>query len=285
MPERTTTSGPTTTSRRPTTSGPTSSRPAPPSRVRRLLVPVLVLVALLGVTAFLLLGGQDGGGDREGSGSAPTAGAGPDDQAGAVDMPAADASEEEIVSALDGLARREEGDPTALGEVDAPVVMIAYSEFQCPFCGRFARETEPVLVEEFVEDGSLRIEWRDFPYLGEESRTAALAGRAAAAQDAFWAFEEAMFENQQPPNSGRVTPDFLADVAEGVGLDRQQFLADLESEEVAAAVDRDFQEGQSIGVTGTPAFLINGRPVMGAQPTDVFVQVVEEALAEAEAGR
>jgi protein-disulfide isomerase len=256
------------------------------SRARRLFLPAAVLLALLAVTAFLLLGGQggDGGDDTTAGSSGQSTGTG-GEQDGGVDMPAADASEEEIVSALESLARREEGDPMALGDVDAPVVMIAYSEFQCPFCGRFARETEPVLVEEYVEDGSLRIEWRDFPYLGEESRTAALAGRAAAAQDGFWEFEEAMFENQQPPNSGRVTPDFLADVAEQVGLDRQQFLADLESEEAAAAVDRDFQEGQSIGVTGTPAFLVNGQPVMGAQPTDVFVQVVEEALAEAEAGR
>ena len=271
--------------------------PTRPSRTRRLLLPAVVLLALLTLTAALLLGGSGNDEDRAGAGSAQQTAGGavdggpadaPGDDArgdGAVEMPDADASEEEIVSALESIARREEGDPLALGEVDAPVVMIAYSEFQCPFCGRFARETEPTLVEDYVEDGSLRIEWRDFPYLGEESRTAALGGRAAAAQDGFWEFEEAMFDNQQPPNSGRVTPDFLADVAEGVGLDRQQFLADLQSEEAAAAVDRDFEEGQSIGVTGTPAFLVNGRPVMGAQPTDVFVQVVEEALAEAEDGR
>ena len=168
-----------------------------------------------------------------------------------------------------------------MGEVDAPVVMVAYSEFQCPFCGRFARETEPTLVEDYVDEGLLRIEWRDFPYLGLESRTAALAARAAAQQDGFWDFHAAMFADQQPPNSGALTPDYLADVAEDVGLDREQLLADMASEEVAAAVERDFQEGQTIGVTGTPAFLVNGRPVMGAQPTEVFVQTIEDALAEA----
>lgn len=264
----------------------TQPRTSPTSRTRRLLLPGVLLLALLAVTAYLFLQGRD---DAEqpvadaGSTSGSAPGADPQDS-GEVEVPA-DASQEEVFAALAALARREEGDPMALGEADAPVVMIAYSEFQCPFCGRFARETEPTLVEDYVQDGQLRIEWRDFPYLGEESRTAALAGRAAAAQDGFWEFEEELFDDQQPPNSGRLTPDFLGDVAERAGLDREQFLADLGSEEAAAAVDRDFTEGQSIGVTGTPAFLINGRPVMGAQPTDIFVQAVEEALAEAEGQR
>src|SRR5699024_4825761 len=124
------------------------------SRTRRLVLPAVLLLGLLAVTAFLLLGGQDGdGGDDTAAGSAQQSTGATGDQDGGVDMPAADASEDEIVSALESLARREEGDPTALGDVDAPVVMIAYSEFQCPFCGRFARETEPVLVEEYVQDG------------------------------------------------------------------------------------------------------------------------------------
>ena len=67
----------------------------------------------------------------------------------------------------------------ALGDVDAPVVMISYSEFQCPFCGKYARDTEPILVEKYVDSGVLRIEWRDFPYLGPESTTAAQAGRGS----------------------------------------------------------------------------------------------------------
>lgn len=261
------------------------------SLARRLALPAVVLLALVALTAFLFIGGQDGGQvqAQAGSGQDPAAdtaaSSGSSEPQGEADMPGTNASEEEILSALEGLARRQQDDPLALGAVDAPVVMIAYSEFQCPFCGRFARETEPTLVEDYVQDGQLRIEWRDFPYLGEESRTAALAGRAAAAQDGFWEFEEELFDDQQPPNSGRLTPDFLGDVAERAGLDREQFLADLGSEEAAAAVDRDFTEGQSIGVTGTPAFLINGRPVMGAQPTDIFVQAVEEALAEAEGQR
>ena len=266
MPEQTTTRDPRTAD---------DSTPER-SRLSRLLLPGIVVLALVGLTAFFLLGRGDDGSAAERSGSG---------QQGQASAPSADSSQDEVAAYLESLARREEGDPLAVGAVDAPVVMINYSEYQCPFCGRFARETEPELVERYVESGDLRIEWRDFPYLGPESQTAAQAGRAAAEQDGFWEFTEAMFADQQPPNSGRLTPEFLADVAEGVGLDREQFLADLESPELAEAVEADFQQGQSIGVTGTPAFLINGRPVIGAQPTEVFVETIEEALAEAEAGR
>ncbi len=175
------------------------------------------------------------------------------------------------------IVRRDPKDPSSLGDVDAPVVMINYSEFQCPFCGKFARDTEPELVEQFVEDGTLRIEWRHFPYLGPESQTAAQAGYAAGAQGKFWEFHDAMYANQQPPNSGRLTEDYLVGVAEEVGLDGERFREDMSSSEAEAAVKRDFQEGQSIGVTGTPAFLVNGQPIMGAQPTEVFVEAIEQA--------
>lgn len=167
------------------------------------------------------------------------------------------------------------------GEADAPVVMIAYSDFQCPFCGKFARDTEPVLVQKYVEDGTLRIEWRDFPYLGPESTLAARGGRAAAAQDRFWEFEEAMYADQLPPNSGRLDEDYLASVAKGVGLDVDRFRDDLASSESERAVQEDFTEGQSIGVTGTPTFVINGVPTIGAQPFQVFEQAIEEAAQEA----
>ncbi|GHJ59804.1 hypothetical protein NOK12_23220 [Nocardioides sp. OK12] len=175
------------------------------------------------------------------------------------------------------LPRREKGDPMALGDVDAPVVMVSYSEFQCPFCGKFARDTEPELVEKYVEDGTLRIEWRDFPYLGQESATAALAGRAAAAQGRFWEFHDAMYADQPSPNSGAIDQDYLDAVAEDIGLDVADFRRDMSSPQAQQAMADDFTEGQRIGVTGTPAFIINGQPVIGAQPTATFEQVIEDA--------
>ncbi len=92
-----------------------------------------------------------------------------------------------------------------------------------------------------------------------------------------------MYADQQPPNSGRLTEEYLVDVAERIGLDTERFRADMGSRRVADAVAADFEEGQQIGVTGTPAFLVNGSPIMGAQPTDVFVEAVEQAAKAAKA--
>jgi protein-disulfide isomerase len=169
----------------------------------------------------------------------------------------------------------------AKGPTDAPVVMVAYSDFQCPYCGKFARDTEPALERKYVENGTLRIEWRDFPYLGKESELAARAGRAAAIQGKFWAFHDAMYAHQLPPNSGHLDEDHLAGVAEDLGLDPDRFRKDMAADETRFSVGRDFEEGRRIGVTGTPAFIINGKPVMGAQPTEVFESVIEKAAAEA----
>ncbi len=179
------------------------------------------------------------------------------------------------------LVHRVPDDPLAMGDADAPVAMIMWSDFQCPFCGRFARETEPVLIDRFVGDGTLRLEWRDFPYLGEQSPLAAQAGRAAAEQDAFWAFQDTVCALGLPPNSGQLTTERLTGIAADLGLDVDRFTATMQSREVVDAVAADFAEGQALGITGTPAFLVNGRPIMGAQPTDVFVEAIEQAAEQA----
>ncbi|NYI40900.1 DsbA family protein [Demequina lutea] len=181
-------------------------------------------------------------------------------------------------------ARRKPGDPYAQGRVDAPVVMVMWSEFQCPFCGRFARESEPTLVKQFVDTGVLRIEWRDFPYLGPDSQTAAIAGRAAAAQDKFWAFHDAVYATEHRVNQGDLDAAHLRDYAVKAGLDMGAYDADMQAKKGAAQVQTDLSQGEALGVTGTPAFLINGQPVLGAQPTQVFVSMIEQAAASAKAG-
>lgn len=228
------------------------------------IVAAVAAIAVLAIVIFPSLGSGAGESDSVTSGSsdASAEGRAPDES-------------------WERLARRAPDDPMAMGEVDAPVVMVNYSEFQCPFCGKFARDTEPALIEEYVQDGTLRIEWRDFPYLGPESTTAAHAGRAAAAQGRFWEFHDAMYADQLPPNSGQLDEDYLAGIAEDLGLDVEEFLTDMNSKAAQDAVQDDFAEGQAIGVTGTPAFIINGVPVIGAQPTQVFRDTIEQAAEDA----
>lgn len=176
--------------------------------------------------------------------------------------------------------RREDGDPTALGRADAPVVLIEYADFQCPFCRRFARETEPRLIEEYVNRGLLRIEWRDLPLLGPESRNAAAAARAAAAQGRFWEYHDMLYAEERRVNSGTLDDDALRAIAERIGLDLARFDADRTSTAVLDAIARDEQEATRLGITGTPAFIVGGLPVIGAQPYEVFQQAIDEALAE-----
>ena len=178
------------------------------------------------------------------------------------------------------LARREAGDPLAIGNVNAPVVLVEYAEFQCPFCGMFVRDTQPTLINKYVSNGTLRIEWRDFPYLGPESTTAALASRAAAEQGKFWQFHDTLFAHQFPPNSGHLTESYLTGVAKSLGLKIEKFRIDMHSAVTRAAVEKDFTEGQRIGVTGTPSFRVNSTTIVGAQPLQVFEQAIEQAASQ-----
>ncbi len=241
---------------------PRSSQP-----VRRgVLVPVVLAVSLVLITAALFL--------------LPRANGEPP-RAASTAAPSATAQAQATPDRFAALARRHPEDPMALGKPDAPVVMIAYSDFQCPFCGKFARDTEPELIRKYVDTGILRIEWRDFPYLGPESMTAALAARAAGEQGKFWQFHDELYRTPGAPNSGRLTEEYLVGVATKINLDVAKFRADLGSPTVKGGVQRDFDEGQNIGVTGTPAFLVNGKPIIGAQPTAQFEQAIEQAAKSA----
>ncbi|WP_067607835.1 DsbA family protein [Nocardiopsis listeri] len=179
------------------------------------------------------------------------------------------------------LARRGADDPAALGEVDAPVVMVVYSDFTCPYCATWTQETQPELVERYVESGDLRIEWREFPYLGDLARDLSVGALAVAEQDAFWEYQEAVFARQEELKSSSDPEADLREIADDIGVDLERFDGDLQNEELLGRVDADFLEGQQIGVSGTPAFIINGDPVMGAQPLSVFVDSIDTALTAA----
>lgn len=181
---------------------------------------------------------------------------------------------------LASLARRDAADPMALGSVTAPVVMIEYSDLQCPFCRQFAQNTEPELVKKYVESGQLRIEWRNLAFFGEESERAARAGWAAGQQGRFWELHALMFENApDKKNTGVFTADRLTEWAGQAGVaDLARFRADMDSDAARAAVTADITEAVGIGVNSTPAFLINGRPILGARPLEQMVAVIEAGL-------
>lgn len=184
-------------------------------------------------------------------------------------------------SPLDKLARRKPGDPLALGKPDAPVVMVVYEDFRCPFCAKFATETAPKLRQRYVETGKLRIEWRDFPIFGKQSKLAAKAGRAAAHQGKFWEFHDALFADAPDRGHPEMTKAKLVGFAKEADVsDIARFKADMKDQAVARAIQQDYVEGARLGVSSTPTFVVNGQPIMGAQPLPAFVKTIEQALAE-----
>ncbi len=136
-------------------------------------------------------------------------------------------------------------------------------------------------MERYVENGTLRYEWRDFAYLGQESVNAALAARAAQEQGRFWEYHDVLYENQGSVNSGAFSDEALVGFAEEVGLDTEQFEAALASGRYESVVQSDLREAQNAGIQGTPSFTINGQRLVGPQPLEVFEQVIEAELAKA----
>ncbi len=180
------------------------------------------------------------------------------------------------------LSRRIDGDPTALGAVDAPVVLIEYADYRCPFCGIYARETMPQLIQDFVDSGDVRMEWRDLPVFGDESVAAAVAARAAGEQGLFWEFGEVVFADAPERGHVALPRERLIAIAEQIGVpDMAAFEADLTDPDLLARVDADLAEARSLGLTGTPTFLVNDTPLSGAQPSAAFRDAIEAELEQA----
>lgn len=206
---------------------------------------------------------------------APTTGeAGPEDEAD--DSPTLSPEQEEY---LLGLQRRDPDDVAALGAVDAPVVIIEYADYRCPFCARWSREVKPEL-QPYLDDGSVRLEYRDLILFGEESEATAVAARAAGLQDRYWEFHDAVAAAAPPSGHPDMPRERLLELAGEAGVpDLAQFEADLDDPDLSDAVTTDREEAQRLGVTSTPSFLVNTTPVVGAQPAEVFVQIIERELA------
>lgn len=190
-----------------------------------------------------------------------------------------DAQRQEQEKFLLSLAKRNPEDMAAIGKVDAPVVMIQWSDYRCPFCSAFNENTLPKL-QKYVDDGTLRIEFRDNAVFGEDSVYAAIAARAAGDQGRYTEFMSALFAAL--PNEGHPPVDeaLVVKIAEEVEVgDIEKFKADLQSNELRMAVQSESYEAQQLGLSSVPAFVVGSQYVAGAQPFEVFEQLV---LAEAE---
>lgn len=250
----------------PTVTKPQPARPKPHRRT------ALVIVSAVGIAVALLFVGlfsyQGATAQKAAEKTASAAQQSPDTQGpagGKLDM-----------------SRRKAGDPTAKGSPTAPVVLVEYADYRCPFCGLFSRDTLPSLVKKYVDSGQLRVEWRDLPVFGAESSAAAVAGRAAAEQGRFWQFNEAVYAIAPERGHAALPRERLIQLAGTAGVpDLKKFEADLDSAELKNAVAKDAQEAAGLGATGTPTFLVNDTPIMGAQPLATFEKAIDDALKSA----
>lgn len=165
-------------------------------------------------------------------------------------------------------------DDPGIGSPDAPVTIIEFSDFRCPYCGRFATETFQSLLDEYGE--YIYFVYRDFAILGPESISAAVAAECADDQEQFWMYHDLLFANQSILS--RAT---YIDFAEQLDMNVATFTGCIDNETHLEEVQADSSTAQQLGATGTPTFFINGRYVSGAQPFDVFARIIEEELESA----
>ena len=167
-----------------------------------------------------------------------------------------------------------------LGKAEAPVTLVEYSDFQCPYCLRHFSETQNRLVAEYVNTGKVKILFKNFPIpeLHPQAFQASVAAECAAEQGKFWAYHDVLFQ-RFGARTIDYTPAGLGGYAAGLQLDREKFDACLRDEKITARINADRQEGNRLGVRGTPTFFVNGQQLVGAQPYEAFKAAIDAALA------
>ncbi len=172
------------------------------------------------------------------------------------------------------------GDDPVKGNENAPVTIIEFSDFQCPFCGKFFRQTYHQLEEKYIKTGKVKLVYKDFPLsFHKYAEKAAEAANCAYEQGKFWEYHDLLFANQD--EWGNVGESKFIEYAQQLGLDMNKFRSCLNESKYKNEIIQDYNLGVRLGVKGTPTFIINGVVIVGAQPYPVFENVIEQALVAA----
>ncbi len=167
-------------------------------------------------------------------------------------------------------------DDPVKGDKNAKVTIIEFSDFQCPFCGRFYSQTLPEIEDTYVKTGKVKLVYRDFPLsFHQNAQKSSEAAECADDQGKFWEYHDKLFENQAALDDAS-----LKQYAKDLGLNTATFNSCLDSGKNAAEVQKDFADGQKYGVSGTPSFFVNGQRIVGAQPFASFKTLIDAELAK-----
>ena len=260
---------------------PSSTPTQTQSRTNRATVITLVVIAvILAVLAAVLL--QNVASRRHQAAAASQAPASSSDSAAAVPepVPAPPVADQQTLELIHSEIHRDPADGQAKGKVDAPVVMVIYSDFACPYCTQFAQKVEPELAD-LVAQGTLRVEWRDLAQISPTSPLAAQAGRAAAKQGKFWEFHDAVYAAADPQGHPEYTEDSLVAFAKKAGVaDIDRFRTDMNAAETVSAVTEAKDHAHSIGITGTPFMIVGETFISGYQDAEYMKAVINSQAAK-----
>jgi len=188
----------------------------------------------------------------------------------APDTPAANATNSNQVPVSRG---------NTMGDPNAPVKIIEYADYQCPFCQHYWQQTEKQIIQTYVTTGKVYYEYRSVgAFIGPESAAAAEAAYCAGDQGKFWEYHDALYSHWTGENVGDFAPEKLDQYASSVGLDTKAFDGCLSQGTHKAQVMEDAANAKSDGIRATPSFLINGKLLEGAQPFEAFQKVIDAAL-------
>lgn len=178
-------------------------------------------------------------------------------------------------------------DDPVIGNQDAPITIVEFSDFQCPFCARFQMQTLPSILEQYVETGKVKFVYRDFPIQSSHSNAmiAAVASECAHEQDKYWEYHNKLFENQTvwtKMETMTVITTFK-EFATKLNLNKEQFDSCLDLGKYIEEINNDLKDGRDYGITGTPGFFIGNEDIgfvklNGAQPFEAFKIVIESQL-------
>jgi len=164
------------------------------------------------------------------------------------------------------------------GNAAAKVTVVEFADYQCPYCKRFEQSVAPDLLKQYVDSGKINFVYKHSAFLGQESIWAAQAAECAADQGKFWEYHDLLFNKQNGENGGTFTKENLIKFAQELKLDATKFDPCLNNDVTLERVKADTLEGRNAGVTGTPTFFINGKPLVGAQPLQTFQQQIDGLL-------
>jgi protein-disulfide isomerase len=163
------------------------------------------------------------------------------------------------------------------GAAKAPVTVYEMSDFQCPYCRQFARETFPELERDYIRPGKVRWVFINFPLTSIHAHASAAAELAlcASQQNRFWQVHDLLFQHQEAWAPLKEAGPFFVSLADSAGLSKKTLVACLESPETRNNVKADAEGAARAGATSTPSFYIEGGMLEGAQPLSVFRQILD----------